>query len=315
MQPEQRIPFLKHPDSDVPADFEISGSTLTDRISGRKYPVVHQMIDFEGIDFSGPVRLYENIGFLSRLSRFFSQYLDSRILTSVFAGGGIGFANARKKIMNWIDRTGNGATLFLEPEEKRLLAYVGPENCITMEDFASKNVLPAPGFFPDINASMEKIPIRSKAFGRIISYFVIEHVNDPRRHMAELSRILKPGGHLILGGPGDVYPSHRIPFNYFNITRFGYAQMLEENHLEVVEEYFPSKSWLSILYLAYTTLVRNSRYNQNAGTKLFQLAIFILFLGLSPLLNLTAIFLDRITPFDHKIYSLYLVLARKKEDT
>jgi hypothetical protein len=49
-------------------------------------------------------------------------------------------------------------------------------------------------------------------------------------------------------------------------------------------------------------------------TKLLQLLIFIISMGISPILNMIALLLDKITPFDNKIYSLFLALVRKKED-
>lgn len=116
-----------------------------------------------------------------------------------------------------------------------------------------------------------------------------------------------------MGGPGDVYPSHRVPYNFFNVTRYGYQEMFKENNLELVEEYFPAKSWMSILYLCYTTVVRNGSYNKNQFTKLLQLIIFMVSVVLSPVLNAVAAVLDWITPFDMKVYSLYLVLLKKKE--
>ena len=45
-------------------------------------------------------------------------------------------------------------------------------------------------------------------------------------------------------------------------------EMIKDNNLELIEEYFPAKSWVSILYLCYTTIVRNSLYNKNQFTKI-----------------------------------------------
>jgi SAM-dependent methyltransferase len=314
MKIENRLQYLKLPDSDDQSEFVIEKNVLIDTYSKKTYPIINGMIDFTGIHIADEEPLHAKKGIFFKINTIFSRYLDEKILTSVFAWGGIGFANGKKKIKTWIRQEATDKTLFLEPEGKSLLSYIGKENCVTVEDLASKNVLPAPDDYPDINASMARIPIRSNSFQNIISYFVVEHVKNPREHMKEVARILKPGGYLILGGPGDVYPTHRVPFNYFNVIRFGYYEMIKENNLELIEEYFPAKSWVSILYLCYTTVVRNSFYNTNQLTKLLQLLIFIISMGISPLLNMIALLLDKITPFDNKIYSLYLALVRKKED-
>jgi hypothetical protein len=314
MKINDRLRYLKHPGDDAPAEFFIEKHDVVDRHSGKKYPVIDEMIDFAGINVGHGDVLHDPKSMLFKLNTWFSRNIDGKILMSIFAGGGVGFMRAKKKIKTWLQQAAKDKTLFLEPEDKSLLTFFGRENCLTIEDLASKNVLPAPQDYPDVSADMEAIPVKSDAFQNIISYFVIEHVKDPRKHFKELARILKPGGYLILGGPGDVYPSHRVPHNYFNIIRFGYYEMIKENNLELVEEYYPAKSWMSILYLCYTTLVRNSLYNKNQMTKGLQLLIFITSLVVSPLLNALALLLDWITPFDKKVYSLYLMLVRKKAD-
>jgi hypothetical protein len=60
-------------------------------------------------------------------------------------------------------------------------------------------------------------------------------------------------------------------------------------------------------------LVRNSCYNKNQFTKLFQMIIFGISLIISPFLNLAAIILDMIMPFDNRIYSLYMALLKKPD--
>jgi len=312
MKADQFFPFLKHPDSDAAVEFIIKDGQLVDKASGRQYPVISSMIDFQGSFRKDSQEVKK--GLMFKLNTIFSKYIDFYILTSIFACGGVGFINVRNKVKQWINRFATDQTLFLEPEEKRLASYIGSENSLTVEDLASKNVMPALKDLPDINASHEQLPIRSSSFQNIISYFIIEHVKHPRQHIKEIERVLKPGGYAILGGPGDVYPSHRIPYNYFNIIRYGYHEMFKEFNLELVEEYFPAKSWMSILYLSNTTIVRNSYYNKNQYTKMFQLIIYAVSLVISPFLNLLALFLDKITPFDKRVYSLYMALLRKPDN-
>jgi hypothetical protein len=43
------------------------------------------------------------------------------------------------------------------------------------------------------------------------------------------------------------------------------------------------------------------------------MVVFILSVCISPLLNAIFLLLDRITPFDKRIYMLYLALLRKKK--
>lgn len=311
MKIEKCLPFLKHPDSNKEAEFVIEADSLVDRNSHKKYPIINGMIDFTGGRIADEDTLHRKKGVLFSINTVFSQYLDFRILTSIFAGGGVAFVFAKRKIKKWIDLVAEDITLFLEPEDRGIVSYIDSEKCITVGDLTSKNVLPGKDDYPNLNTSLEQIPVKTNSIQNIISYFVIEHVKSPRKHFEELARILKPGGFLLLGGPGDVYPSHRTPFNYFNITRFGYYEMIKENNLELVEEYYPSKSLLSILYLFYTIVVRNSFYNKNQLTKILQMLLFLISLFISPLCNMIALLLDSITPFDKKVYSMYLALVRK----
>lgn len=305
----QYLHYLKHPGPDENAEFIIKEGYLSDIATDRKYPIIDNMINFQHSVLTDDGEIKK--GLMFKLNTIFSKYLDFYILTSFFAGGGVGFMNAKKKVIQWVKQEAKDKTLFIEPEEKSILSYIGSEKCLTVEDLDCRNVMPLPKDYPDINASYEALPIQSSSFQNIISYFVIEHTKHPRQHLTEIERILKPGGYAILCGPGDVYPSHRVPYNYFNIIRYGYHEMFKENNLELVEEYFPSKSWMSILYLCYTTMVRNSCYNNNQFAKLFQMIIFGISLIISPFLNLAAILLDTIMPFDNRIYSTYMALLRK----
>jgi hypothetical protein len=314
MKIDKCLHYLKHPDSNAKAEFAIENNFLVDKNSPKKYPIVHNMVNFSESNIDNELISKHKKGFLFRLNTLFSQYLEHRILTSIFAGGGIIFSNSRRKIKKWYDWVAKDITLFLDPEGREILSHIGIDNCITVFDFNSRNVLPVQNFYPDLNASFEQIPIKTNSIQNIISNFVLEHVKSPQKHFEELKRMLKPGGYLIVAGPGDVYPSHRKPFNYFNVTRFGYLELIKDNDLELIEEYFPSKSWVSILYLCYTTIVRNSLYNKNQFTKTLQMIVFFISLLISPILNLIAFLLDRITPFDMTIYSVYMVLLRKPDN-
>jgi len=309
MKIDKCLKFLKNLDSEAESEFFIDGNLLVDKNSNRSYPLVHNMIDFEGglkPDSSG-----KKNGLLFKLNIFYGNHLDPWLRTSIFAGGGVGFIKTSRKMKQWIGQCVKGDTLFFEPEDNRLITYIGRDNCLTVEDFNSKNVYPLESDFPNVNASPEQLPIKSNSFQNIISNFVLEHLVNPRRHMTELARMLKPGGYVILAGPGDVYPSHRVPYNYFNIIRYGYLEMFKENNLELVEEYFPTKSWMSILYIIQNITVRNNWFNKNQFTKMLQLLALSISLILMPVFNLLALLLDLVTPFDKRVYSVYLALLRK----
>jgi len=312
MKIEDCLRFLKHPDSESKAEFTLVGNHIVDSTTDKDYPIRNGMIDFQKVTHSETMRNKKGLFF--KLNTFYSDHLDPWIRTSIFAGGSVAFIKSSRKMKQWIDQYATSETLFIEPEDHRLINYIGPEKCLTVEDFSAKNTLPLESNYPNLSASPEQLPILSSSFQNVISNYVLEHIKNPRLHMQELERILAPGGYAIIGGPGDIYPSHRVPHNYFNIIRFGYYEMFKENNLELVEEYFPAKTWMSILYICYTTVVRNSWFNRNQITKLIQLFFLVISLVTSPVFNLLALLLDLVTPFDQRGYSIYLALVRKPID-
>ena len=52
-----------------------------------------------------------------------------------------------------------------------------------------------------INGSVEKMPLPDHFADAVVSCDVIEHLDDPARHVAEAFRILKPGGVLVITTP------------------------------------------------------------------------------------------------------------------
>lgn len=310
MEIEKFLPYLINP-SEVnnQADFKVINGHLVDLRSGKTYPIQNDMVDFQG----GTTLAHSQLksGLLFKLNSLYSDHLDPWIRTSVFAAGSVTFIKSNRKMKQWLCQYTSGNTLFVEPEDDRLLKFIGFDNCLTVEDFTAKNTYPLPEDFPNLAASPEQLPIRSSSFQNIVSNYVLEHIKNPRLHIQELARILEPGGYAIIGGPGDIYPSHRVPHNFFNVIRFGYYEMFKEKNLELVEEYFPAKTWMSVLYIIYTTVVRNSWFNSNQFTKLVQLFFLAVSLIVSPILNLIALLLDALTPFDKRGYSVYLALVRK----
>ncbi len=51
---------------------------------------------------------------------------------------------------------------------------------------------------PIINAAGEALPLPSAAFDLVVSWDVLEHVQDPAAVLSEIARVLRPGGHALV---------------------------------------------------------------------------------------------------------------------
>ncbi len=76
--------------------------------------------------------------------------------------------------------------------------------------------------------------IDSSAYDSVLCLEVLEHVPDPFRAMAEIGRVLRPGGALVLSVP-HLSRLHDLPHDYFRYTRHGVEQLMAHGGLEIVE--------------------------------------------------------------------------------
>jgi SAM-dependent methyltransferase len=73
----------------------------------------------------------------------------------------------------------------------------------------------------------------------VLSIAVLEHVRDPFRCAAEITRVLKPGGQLFCAVP-FLQPLHGYPHHYFNATPQGIRRLFEDELEDVAVSVPPS---------------------------------------------------------------------------
>jgi SAM-dependent methyltransferase len=79
---------------------------------------------------------------------------------------------------------------------------------------------------PDIRSDITAIPEPDGAFGAVLCVSVLEHVPDPVAALAELARVLAPGGTLLLTAPFSGV-THYAPYHY----AVGFNRYFYEHHL------------------------------------------------------------------------------------
>jgi SAM-dependent methyltransferase len=77
------------------------------------------------------------------------------------------------------------------------------------------------------------LPFRDNSVDLILSQAVLEHVTNPDAAMAEMNRVLKPGG-LLYVEIAFMQPVHQAPWHYFNVTPHGLTWMLRD--WEILEQ-------------------------------------------------------------------------------
>lgn len=88
----------------------------------------------------------------------------------------------------------------------------------------------------DLVADMHDLAIiPSASFDCVFSSQVFEHLKRPEVAIAEIARILRPGGSLIVSVP-FLAGLHEEPYDFYRYTPYGLRQLFEHAGFKVVEE-------------------------------------------------------------------------------
>ncbi len=158
----------------------------------------------------------------------------------------------------------------------------------------------------DVIADIQDMPqLNDAAFTSVLCTQVLEHVPWPRRAMSEMSRVLVPGGHLILSVP-HLSAIHEVPNDYFRFTCFALTQLCEEAGLEVVQIEATGGLISFIAHGASVTLMTSVGSVRGLfwPAWLLNSVLFVYVAGL----------LDRLVGFPGRYPCDYVVVARKRDD-
>lgn len=155
--------------------------------------------------------------------------------------------------------------------------------------------LDRPGKFtaPDVEGDATNLPFEPATFDAVLSTQVLEHVPDPHAAVAQIARVLKPGGRVVLTAPG-CWPHHEQPYDFFRYTRFGLEELFRKDFVDVrITEQGGTFSTIGMML--------NLELQQHRG-----------FRSLIPLVNRIAVMLERRGAARHELVLNWLVTARRK---
>lgn len=90
-------------------------------------------------------------------------------------------------------------------------------------------------FYLDHEVDLNKpLPFADAEFDTVLLSDVLEHIAEPDLLLSEIARILRPGGHAIIGVP-FLYWIHEAPHDHHRYTKFKLVHFGEKHRLEVVQ--------------------------------------------------------------------------------
>lgn len=87
----------------------------------------------------------------------------------------------------------------------------------------------------DIISDITSIPLPDASVDAVMCTEVLEHIPDPLTALREFSRLIKPGGYLLITAPFASL-THFAPYHFASgLSRFFYEKHLPENGFEIIE--------------------------------------------------------------------------------
>ncbi|MFS0738638.1 class I SAM-dependent methyltransferase [Sphingomonas sp. 1P06PA] len=147
----------------------------------------------------------------------------------------------------------------------------------------------------------ETLPFDDASFDAVVSFEVFEHVFNLDRILAEIRRVLKPGGRLLFSIP-FAWDEHEQPYDFGRYTSFGIAALLERHGFGVREIVKASTDVEAIVQLFAAYL------HQHLAPRWMPLRLIFQLLLIAPV-TLVGLILSRLLPASGQLYTNLVVLA------
>lgn len=116
---------------------------------------------------------------------------------------------------------------------------------------------------PDIVADAHKLPFDNEEFESILCTEVLEHIHTPETAIAEMGRVLKKDGLLILT-TRFIFPIHDAPNDYYRFTKYGLRHLFRNWEIVDLQEETNTKDTLAVLLqrIGYQTKLRFNKVSK-----------------------------------------------------
>lgn len=149
----------------------------------------------------------------------------------------------------------------------------------------------------------EVFPFGDASFDSILCNQVLEHVFNPDEFIAEIKRVLKPGGRLLLTVP-FVWDEHEQPYDYARYSSFGLRALLEKQGFRIVQHKKLGADASILFQLANAYLFKVTQ-GFPRPTK------WLLTVTVMALINLVGLVAKKLLPDNPDLFLDHVVLAEK----
>jgi len=147
------------------------------------------------------------------------------------------------------------------------------------------------------------LPFPDRSFDAVISNEVLEHVFEPDAFIADIARVLKPGGRLLLTVP-FVWDEHEQPRDYGRYSSFGLAALLGKHGFTILRHRKTAANVKTIFQLV------NAYLYKITVTRSLSLNLAVTLVLMAPF-NLLGAVLALVTPGNPDLYLDNVVLAER----
>ncbi|WP_080777685.1 class I SAM-dependent methyltransferase [Chryseobacterium phocaeense] len=189
-----------------------------------------------------------------------------------------------------------------EIKEKNLVALnLGSGSSDLGEEFLNVDLLPYEHV--DIICDIENIPFKDNSVDYIINIAVLEHVPNPQKVIAEIHRILKPGGKIYCFIP-FMQPFHASPYDFQRFTYEGMKHQFKEFEILNLKPIGPTSGMLWVVQEWFALVF-------SFGIKPLHTFLYLIFMVLTfPIKFLDVIF--QYYPMSKNVASGFSIHAQKK---